>query len=260
MMSNYDRVVPFIWAPGASTAPKLSPTKSAPGLSPEGIQNLEPLYPGTLTDEMRALLQRTCGLSANELGAIDFTGRWHPEEHLSVFRPSLTLAVDDEGRRWVAETSRRQGLPGPIWCILTEPAVALHVSDRLDGFLDILAHSMRRRGVSTWLRALQREARMVWSCRQCLARESYAVCQKDRAVHGWLAGLPFDAQVYDLRVPSAVPGWPYGLAGPDGLLYRCGSLPIFAVAATPWVGGWKERGAHNVADSVVYRPEDLLAA
>jgi hypothetical protein len=79
---------------------------------------------------MRQLLQLSCGLSGTPLGNIDFTGRWYTEEPLSIFRPSLTLTIDEKGRRWIAEVNRNRGLPSPcgacshnrrLSCSLIEP-------------------------------------------------------------------------------------------------------------------------------------------
>jgi len=36
-----------------------------------------------------------------------------------------------------------------------------------------------------------------------------------------------------------VRGWPHGLVGPSGRLYRCGRLPVFAVAGSP-SEGWRQ--------------------
>ncbi len=253
-MSIADEVVPIPSAPRTKLPQRAQCVTTVPGLRTEAIQGLEPLYPGTLTKDMRALLQRTCGLSVGEFGAIDFTGRWHPEEPLAVFRPCLTLAIDDEGRRWIAETARSEGLPGPIWCVLPDPAVAIHVSDNLEAFLRHLRDSARPRRLAHWLRGVHREARAVWAYRQMLARESYEVCSRDRGLRAWLAGLPINAHVYDLRGPSARRGWPYGLAGPQGCFYRCGRLPVFAVAAAPSANRWTEHMARIVQTGEVLTP------
>jgi len=220
---------------------------TVPGLRAEAVQDVEAFYPGTLTREMRALLERSSGLSSAGFGIIDFTARWHPQEPIQVLRPCVTLALDDEGRRWIGETSRHQGLPGPIWCVLPEPAVALYVSDDLGGFLSQLDESTRQGRLARWFRDLDRQARSVWAYRQSLARESYEVCRQDPALRGWLAELPFDAQIYDLRTASAARGWPYGLAGPDGRCYRCGRLPIFAVADSPSASRWSRHMARIAA-------------
>ncbi len=239
MMSTEGKVVPFSPAP-LKPFPRGPKLVSVPGLSAQAIQGLETTYPGTLTADMRSLLRKTCGLSAAEFGAIDFTGRWHPEEPISVFRPCLTLAIDDEGRRWIAETSCDQGLPGPVWCVLPDPAVALYVSEDLNGFLGTLHDTVERGQLFRWLRSLHRDARAIWVQRQALARASYQICREDRGLRGWLAELPFNVHIYDLRAPSALRGWPYGLAGPEGQLYRCGRLPVFAVSAPS-----ASRGRHS---------------
>lgn len=225
-----------------------------PGLTPEAIAELEASYPGTLTQEMRSLLRATCGISANELGTIDFTARWHPAEPISVFRPCLTLAIDDEGCRWIAETSRHQGLPGPVWCVLPDPAVAVYVSDDLMGFLDALYPDAPGRRLSEWIRDVYEQARVVWACRHSLARESYQLCREDRGLRGWLAELPLGARIFDLRKPSALRGWPYGMGGPDGELYRCGRLPVFAVSASAQTSRWMQHMAEIAAAGDVLSP------
>jgi hypothetical protein len=247
MMSTPDKVVPFKWAPAMRRtigAPQLT---AIPGLRPETIRGLDASYPGTLTDEMRALLHETCGLSVSGFATIDYTGGWYPEEPIGVLRPSLTLAIDDEGRRWIGETSRQQGLPGPIWCVIPEPAVAIYVSDDLSGFLDKLNHSTRQGHLAKWLRGLHGDAHRVWAHRYAFARESYDLCREDQSLRGWLAELPIDARIYDLRAPAAVRGWPYGLAGPDARFYRCGRLPVFAVAAAPSATRWRQHMAEIAA-------------
>ena len=253
-MSTPDKVVPFPAAPAVHPSGGALKLTHVPGLHPQAIQSLESSYPGILTAEMRSLLQSSGGLSASELGTIDFTGRWYPHESIDVFRPCLTLAIDDEGRRWIAETSRHQGLPGPVWCVVPEPAVAVWMCDDLGSFLGTLDDTLRRGQLMKWLRGLHQEARTVWACRRALARESYRTCQQDSELRAWLAGLPFDAQVYDLRGQLAMRGWPYGLAGPDGRLHRCGRLPVFAVSATPDACRWRQHMARIAATHEMLYP------
>lgn len=89
-----------------------------------------------------------------------------------------------------------------------------------------------------WLQGLTAEARTVWSRRHAVAMRPHEAYHSDRAIRGWLLGLPFDAYVYDLRAPRTMRGWPYGVADPAGRLYRCGRLPVFAVAGLP-AEGWR---------------------
>ncbi len=241
MMSTADNVVPFLAAPKTLLTRGATRFSPSPGLSPEAIQGLESSFPGTLTQEMRALLRSTCGLTSDGLGSIDFTGQWYPDdEPIDVLRPCITLNVDDEGRRWVAETSRAVGLPGPVWCVLPEPAVAMYLADDLSEFLSSAGDVSRPGRLSRWFRELYCEARSIWVRRHALAREAYLSCKRDPGVRGWLAELPIDAHVFDLRGTSPPRGWPYGLAGPDGHLYRCGRLPIFAVCGSHSPSRWTQ--------------------
>lgn len=250
-MSIPDIEVPCFSAPVLQQSAGLTP---GPGLSTEAITELEASYPGVLTPEMRSLLKETCGLDAGDFGTVDFTSRWHPVEPISVLRPSLTLAIDDGGRRWIAETSRERGLPGPVWCILPDPAVAVYASDDLSGFLNIIQAAGRQAQLSAWIQDLHDQGRVVWACRNSLARESYQICLKDPGLRGWLAELPPGARVYDLRKPSAMRGWPYGLAGPDGDLYRCGPLPVFAVSRSPRASRWMRHMTEIAAEGEILSP------
>ena len=85
IMSTTDKVIPLLSMPWLSSGGVRLSTTPLPGLRPEVIQALEPVYPGALTPEMYRLLQTSCGLEGTALGAVDFTGRWHPEEPLSIF-------------------------------------------------------------------------------------------------------------------------------------------------------------------------------
>jgi hypothetical protein len=63
---------------------------------------------------VKALLGTRCGLAGTAIGSIDFTGCWFLEEPHAVFRPALTLAVDDAERRWIAEMGDKD-LPASLF-------------------------------------------------------------------------------------------------------------------------------------------------
>jgi len=239
-MSTADTLVPSPSAPWLDRAGQSLPVTALPGLRPEVIQGLTGSYTGTITPELCTLLESSCGLSGTALGDIDFTSRWYPEEPLAVFRPASMLAIDDEGRRWVAETGGVAGLPGPVWCVFPWPEVAVYVCDDLAQFLSTLRGHECRGDSKKWLQELAAKARAVWSHRRALAFRSQRTCRWDPQLRGWLSALPFDAYVYDLRAPTPARGWPNGLAGPSGRLYRCGQLPVFAVAGWPSSSRWAE--------------------
>jgi hypothetical protein len=92
---------------------------------------------------MKALLSACCGLAGTEIGSIDFTGCWFPEEPYAVFRPALTLAIDDAERRWIAEIGDKD-LPGPVWCLFPDPEVAVYVSDDVAAFMSTIAPARSR--------------------------------------------------------------------------------------------------------------------
>jgi hypothetical protein len=186
---------------------------------------------------IQALLATCCGLADTELGHIDFTGCCFPEEPCSVFQPCLTMAIDDAGRRWIAEVGNKD-LPGPVWCVFPDPQVAVHVSDDLHTFLAALHEHAHRGQTLAWLQNLSATAHAVWAHRRALALRPYHAYHSDDEIRGWLSSLPSNAYVYDLRRESAVRGWPYGVAGPSARQYRCARLPVFAVAGSP-TEGWR---------------------
>jgi hypothetical protein len=240
-MSASNAVVPLISAPWVNAEGNPLSVIPLPGLRPEVIQSLESSYPGILSPPMKELLGRCCGLAGTELGSIDFTGCWFLEEPSPIFRPALTLAIDDAGRRWIAELGNKD-LPGPIWCVFPRPDVAVYVSEDLATFLATLRERTCRGQVGAWLAQIASRARRVWSHRHGSAIRPHEAARTDAALRGWLIELPPDAYVYDLRRASDLHGWPCGVAGPSARHYRCGRLPVFAVAGSPALG-W---GAPNL--------------
>jgi hypothetical protein len=231
-MSPVDAMVPLLQGPWRGRAGEQLSIVPLPALRREAISALESHWAGVLTPEMRQVLQLSCGLSGTPLGSIDFTGRWYPEESLSIFRPSLTLAVDAKGRRWIAEVGRMRGLPGPVWCVFSRPEVVLFVDKNLAEFLTRLHENVRRGTTSQWLTILDIRARTLWASRHARAMGLPVAFSRLRELRGWLAGLPLEAWVYDLRAPGAKRGLPYGLARERGELYRCGRLPVFAFSGS----------------------------
>jgi hypothetical protein len=233
-------LMPLVSAPWLDTAGNPLPVTPVPGLRPQVIDGWKLSFPGNLNADLQAVLGMCCGLTGTELGSIDFTGRLFPDEPLAVFRPCITLAIDDVGRRWIAETGHQSGLSGPVWCVLPEPKVAVYVNDDLTAFIASLRDCAVHGTTLRWIQWLVAQAKAVWAYRRRLAVRSYEACRTDETVRQWLCTLPFDAYVYDLRHQAPARGWPYGLAGPQSRLYRCGRLPVFAVCGWPTGSRWAE--------------------
>lgn len=234
-MSTPDTMTSLLSTPWFDADGSPLSVRALPGLRPDIIRTLESAYPGLISPAFKELLAVSCGLAGTELGPIDFTGCSFPEEPCAVFRPCLTIAIDDSGRRWITEVTDH-GLTGPVWCVFVDPEVAVYVSDDLAAFVATLRDNASRGRTLAWLQDLSATARAVWSQRRALALRPHTVHRSDQEIRGWLAGLPADAYVYDLRRQDGLRAWPYGVAGPSGRLYRCGRLPVFAVAGSPREG------------------------
>jgi hypothetical protein len=241
-MSAHDTMTSLLSTPWVDASGKTLAVRALPGLRPELIETLKSTYAWMTNPTIQSWLLTCCGLADTELGHIDFTGCCFPEEPCSVFQPCLTIAIDDAGRRWIAEVADKD-LPGPVWCVFPDPQVAVHVSDDLNTFLATLHEHALRGQTLTWLQDLSDTAHAVWANRRALALRPYHACQSDDEIRGWLSSLPSDAYVYDLRRTSTIRGWPYGVAGPSARQYRCGRLPVFAVAGSStegWLAGRPE--------------------
>jgi hypothetical protein len=201
-MSTPDTMTPLLTTPWNDAGGSALPVRSLPGLSPTIIRTLQSVYPRVIDSSLREL-----------------------------------LAIDAAGRRFIAEIGTRD-LPGPVWCVLPEPQVAVHISDDLPGVIRTLRERTQSGETLAWLQGVTAAAHAVWVHRRALAFRPYSVLHPDEQIRGWLASLPTNAYVYDLRRPSTVRGWPYGVAGPSARLYRCARLPVFAVAASP-TEGWR---------------------
>jgi hypothetical protein len=258
-MSTADTMTPLVSAPWVGANGKALPVRTLPGLRPEVIQGLESSFPGIISPTYKALLATCCGLAETEIGSIDFSGCLFPEEPCGVFQPCLTLAIDDAGRRWIGEVGERD-LPGPIWCVFPDPKVAVYVSDDLPAFMATLRRSTSRGETLRWLQDLSIQARTVWSRRHALARRPYELHDSDKQIRGWLAGLPFDAYVYDLRAPTIARGWPYGLAGPSGrrvetsLTSRHSGIVVSRARCRPIPCSGQRLGEFCVAKAWAYGP------
>lgn len=234
-MSSLGTLTPFISAPWLDPHGRPLPVRPLPGLRPEILRELRYCPLGAMAPDYREFLTCCSGLANTALGHMDFTGSWYPEEECPVFNPSLTLAIDDEGRRWISELSS-DGRPGRVWCLFAEPTVAVYVSDTFEEFLETLRDRTCHGRLFSWLQDLTAQAHAIWEHRRTLARRPHRSPDADAEFAEWLANLPREAFVYDLRAPTAARGWPYGLAGPASRLFRYRDLPVFAVAGPNMAG------------------------
>jgi hypothetical protein len=236
-MSNPDTLTPLISSPWCDADGQPVSARPLPGLRPELIETLRKAFPGILSPALEALLGTCCGIADTELGPIDFTGASFPREACAVFQPCITLAIDDAGRRWLAEADAER-LSGPVWCLFPDPEVAVYISDDLAGFIATLRDHASHGRTAAWLQELTATARAVWSQRRALALRPSEARHSDAEIRSWLSCLPADAYVYDLRSSTRARGWPYGVAGPSAHLYRCRHLLVFAAAGSR-TEGWR---------------------
>lgn len=227
-MSLTDTLTPFISAPWVDALGRPLPVRPLPGLRSRLANQPRPCASARTALEYREFLGGCRGLAGTALGLIDFAGTSYPQEPCPVFHPCLTLAVDSAGRRWIAEMSDG-GSPGRVWCLFGVPQVAVHVSEDLVRFLATLKERTCQHHLFSWLQDLTAQAKAIWAHRRRLAIRPAQATEVDSDYGHWLAMLPPDAYVYDLRAPMAARGWPYGAVGRLGRLYRYEREPVFAV-------------------------------
>jgi hypothetical protein len=76
------------------------------------------------------------------------------------------------------------------------------IDRNLADFVVRLHSNERRDGMLQWLTVLNIRARKIWANRHARAITLPAAFSRMRELRGWLAGLPLDAWIYDLRAPS----------------------------------------------------------
>jgi hypothetical protein len=237
-------MLPVLAHPWINAEGQALPIQSGPGLKPSAIDSLRTTFLGTLTPDFEQILRLSCGLDGTALQYIDFTGQWHKDEPLAVFRPCLSLANDAHGRRWIAETGNTRGLPGPVWCVMQDPEVVVYVNADLGEFLKLLRRTTCDQSIEGWLKAVDTAAERAWKQRGALAFYSRQECGHDPQVRQWLLQLPRDARVYDLRSTKFGGAWPYGAAGATGRFHRCGRELLFAVSGFPAPSRWADHLGH----------------
>jgi hypothetical protein len=104
----------------------------------------------------------------------------------------------------------------------------MFIDRNLADFLVRLHNNLRRNWTSQWLTSVNIRARKLWACRHARAIGVPVAFSRMRELRGWLAGLPLNACIYDLRAPDPIRGLPYGLSRERGYPHRCGRLPVFA--------------------------------
>jgi hypothetical protein len=82
------------------------------------------------------------------------------------------------------------GLPGPVWCVFSQPTVAVYVSDDLIGFVSTLRQAEECGHIPDLLQGFAKTARSFWDYHAALAFRSGVACRCDRAMRGWLYALP----------------------------------------------------------------------
>jgi hypothetical protein len=251
---SHHTMLPALTHPWIATSGHALSIQPGPGLSPSAIDSLHTTFPGVLTAQHEQLLHHSCGIDGTPLQYLDFTGQWHDEESLAVFRPCITLSTDTAGRRWIAETGNTEGLPGPVWCVVKDPQVVVYVSEDLGEFLGLLRRHVVANSFEAWSRAIDAAASRTWRQRGALAFHSRQECGHDQSVRAWLLQLPRDSRVYDLRSPSFGVGWPYGVAGGTGRFHRCGRELLFAVSGFPAPSRWTEYLGTLAQQHVAPRP------
>jgi hypothetical protein len=95
-----------------------------------------------------------------------------------------TLAIDDQGRRWIAGIGNRRVVQDPLWCVLPEPGVAMLIDRSLADFVVRSHNNERRACTSQWLTVLKIRARKLWASRHTRATALPVACSHTREMRG----------------------------------------------------------------------------
>lgn len=200
----------------------------ASSLTDEEIEAFSREVPCRIPPEIRDLLRHCRGFSGTTVEPVDFTGREHEFEMPEVFPHGLPIAADGYGNYWVVDLHPDSTNWAPIYFVCHDAPVILYQSDSLEHFLtelfalDTPPHRSLVDDVhEDRLFEVWRRNPGVLSHRECVA-------SGDPVLSEFSGKLGESFQLIDLRNAEIGFGFSWGRYGPQTVVKRYGSLPVFA--------------------------------
>lgn len=208
-----------------------------PPASPGEIEALERALPGPLPADVRALLERTRGVSvlSEEVELLGTTGQYLE----GAATHQHDVMGDGCGNSWFVDV-RADGTWGAVHFACHDPPVMLLQSPDLATFFEDLLRWLESPDSEGDALISAMDPKDVWGQNPLARPSAEARASDDGRVRDFARGLPDEALVVDLRGAGPGEGFAWGCFGPETEIRRAGDELIFALV--PPEGHGRRRG------------------
>lgn len=198
-----------------------------PGMSPGAIDEFAAQLPCPLPDHVRSLLQFCQGLEGTAADLVDFTGAGMSYAQPDLFPHGIPIASDGYGNFWVVDLMPASTDWAPIYFACHDAPVILFQSASLEQFLTALL--LTQDGEADVINDVHEDERFkVWRKNPGVQSHEACIQSPDPDIQAFARSLDPSFQFIDLRNPAIGFGFSWGRYGPDTVVRRHGTLPLFA--------------------------------
>jgi cell wall assembly regulator SMI1 len=201
----------------------------APALPAAEIDQLEVELGVPLSNELRALLGQTAGISGGPLPIIDFTGRSLSFGDPDALPWGLPIAGDGFGNFWVVDLTPDHTATAPVFFACHDAPVILYQSPNIGDFVHEAFRMLEPPHASAVDDVHEDRLFNVWRDNPGTLEHSAALAS-DEHLHAFAAELGDRFVFVDLRSPAVGMGFSWGRYGPRTEVRRHGHERLFAYA------------------------------
>lgn len=199
-----------------------------PGLDEEAVARFESSLPCALPEDVRELLRFCRGFDGVVADQVDFTGQDMPFEQRDIFPHGMPIASDGFGNYWVVDLAPDSTAFGPIWFACHDAPVVLYQSQDLSEFLEELFKMCEPPYTSLVDDVHEDRIREVWRTNPGVLPYQECVESADPVLRQFADTLDPSYEIIDLRAAEPGDGFSWGRYGPQTVVRRHGTLPVFA--------------------------------
>lgn len=199
-----------------------------PGMTDDNIAKFASTLPCPLPDHIRSLLQFCQGFEGCGVERVDFIGAGMSFAHPEVFPHGIPIASDGYGNFWVADLNPTSTDWAPIYFACHDAPVILYQSPSLEHFLTALLSRDVASDVDLIDDVHEDRRFQVWGNNPSVLSYSECLQSGDSALSAFARTLDSSFQFIDLRRPAIGFGFSWGRYGPDTVIQRHDTLPLFA--------------------------------
>lgn len=204
-----------------------TPIRLRPPLSAKEIAEFESDLPCPLPNDIRELLAFCQGFEGGAADHVDFTGGF-PFGLESVFPYGLPIAADGYGNFWVVDLLPTSTIWAPIYFACHDAPVILYQSPSLEHFLTELFRCSVPPHESLVHDVHDDRLFDVWRKNPGVISRDDGTRSSDADLRSFALELDASFQIIDLRDAPVGFGFSWGRYGPNTVVRRFGTLPIFA--------------------------------